>query len=110
FENGGSEEIYMGSADWMPRNLDRRVEILFPVLKDELKDRIRKYMEIQLEDNLKAHVQQPDSTYEKPDRRGKLPVGAQMTFCEMAIAAAKERKKHEEEQSSRVFIPIESHE
>jgi polyphosphate kinase len=111
FENGGSEEIYMGSADWMPRNLDRRVEILFPVLKDELKDRIRKYMEVQLEDNLKAHVQQPDGTYEKPDRRGKLPVGAQMTFCEMAIAAAKEeRKKHEEEQSSRVFIPIESHE
>ena len=111
FENGGSEDIYMGSADWMPRNLDRRVEILFPVLKDELKDRIRKYMEIQLEDNLKAHVLQPDGTYEKPDRRGKLPVGAQMTFCEMATAAAKEeRKRHEEEISSRVFIPIESHE
>ena len=101
----------MGSADWMPRNLDRRVEILFPVLKEELKDRVRKYMEIQLEDNLKAHVQKTDGTYEKPDRRGKIPVGAQQTFCEMAIAAAKEeRKKTEEETSSRVFIPIESHE
>ena len=70
FENGGSEEIFMGSADWMPRNLDRRVEIMFPVLKDELKARIHEYMDIQLEDNLKAHVQMPDGTYEKPDRRG----------------------------------------
>ncbi len=111
FENGGSEEIYMGSADWMPRNLDRRVEIMFPVIREELKDRVRRYMEIQLEDNLKAHVLMSDGTYEKPDRRGKVPVGAQMTFCEMAITAAKEeRKKNEEEISSRVFIPIESHE
>ena len=111
FENGGSEEIYMGSADWMPRNLDRRVEIMFPVVREELKDRVRRYMEIQIEDNLKAHVLMPDGTYEKPDRRGKVPVGSQKTFCEMAIAAAKEeRKKTEEEISSRVFIPIESHE
>lgn len=111
FENGGSEEIYMGSADWMPRNLDRRVEIMFPVIKEELKDRVRRYMEIQLEDNLKAHILMPDGTYEKPDRRGKVPVGAQMTFCEMAIVAAKEeQKKTEEEISSRVFVPIESHE
>lgn len=109
FENDGSEEIYMGSADWMPRNLDRRVEILFPVLREELKDRIRKYMELELEDNLKAHVLQPDGTYEKPDRRGKLPVGSQRALCEMAVAAAKnERKKHEQEETARVFIPIES--
>ena len=109
FENDGSEEIYMGSADWMPRNLDRRVEIMFPVLRDELKDRIRKYMELELEDNLKAHVLQPDGTYEKPDRRGKLPVGSQRALCEMAVAAAKnERKKHEQEETARVFIPIES--
>ena len=59
-------------------HLDRRVEIMFPVLREELKDRIRKYMELELEDNLKAHVLQPDGTYEKPDRRGKLPVGSQM--------------------------------
>ena len=109
FENDGSEEIYMGSADWMPRNLDRRVEIMFPVLREELKDRIRRYMELELEDNLKAHVLQPDGTYEKPDRRGKLPVGSQMALCEMAVNAAKEeRKKKQQDEQARVFIPIES--
>ena len=110
FENDGSEEIYMGSADWMPRNLDRRVEIMFPVVEQELKSRIRHYMELQLEDNLKAHVLQPDGTYEKPDRRGKLPVGSQKALCEMAIAAAKaEHAKSESVTSNRVFIPVESH-
>jgi len=109
FENDESEEIYMGSADWMPRNLDRRVEIMFPVVREELKERIRRYMELELEDNLKAHVLMPDGTYEKPDRRGKLPVGSQKALCEMAVAAAKaERKKVENEVSSRVFIPVES--
>ena len=109
FFNDASPEVYMGSADWMPRNLDRRVEIMFPVLREELKDRIRRYMELELEDNLKAHVLQPDGTYEKPDRRGKLPVGSQMALCEMAVNAAKEeRKKKQQDEQARVFIPIES--
>ena len=81
FENDGVEEIYMGSADWMPRNLDRRVEILFPVVCEALKDRIRNYMELELDDNLKAHVLQPDGTFEKLDRRGKAPVGSQAALC-----------------------------
>lgn len=110
FENDGNEEIYMGSADWMPRNLDRRVEIMFPVIRPELKDRIRRYMELELEDNLKAHVLMPDGTYEKPDRRGKLPVGSQKALCEMAMEAARaEIRKHESVETSRVFIPVESH-
>lgn len=109
FENDGSEEIYMGSADWMPRNLDRRVEIMFPVLREELKARIRHYMELELEDNLKAHVLMPDGTYEKPDRRGKLPVGSQKALCELAVASARaERKKTGSQEISRVFIPVES--
>ena len=107
FENDGSEEIYMGSADWMPRNLDRRVEILFPVLEEPLKERIRRYMELELEDNLKAHVLQPDGTYEKPDRRGKVPVNSQETLCRLAEEAARaERKKWEPRENGRVFIPV----
>ena len=83
----------MGSADWMPRNLDRRVEILFPVLRPELKERVRHIMELELADNMKAHVLMPDGTYEKPDRRGKAPVNSQMIFCEEAIAAAEEERR-----------------
>ena len=93
FENDGAEKIYMGSADWMPRNLDRRVEILFPVACEALKDRIRNYMELELEDNLKAHVLQPDGTFEKPDRRGKAPVGSQAALCALAVKAAEEARK-----------------
>ena len=111
FENDGAEEIYMGSADWMPRNLDRRVEILFPVVCEALKDRIRNYMEMELEDNLKAHVLQPDGTFEKPDRRGKAPVGSQAALCALAVkAAAEARKKNGSETPSRVFIPVERQE
>ncbi len=109
FENGGSEEIYMGSADWMPRNLDRRVEILFPIVDEELKGRVRRYMELELEDNLKAHILQPDGTYEKPDRRGKPPVGSQQAFCEAAVSAAQAayRETAGGVGPSRVFTPIE---
>ena len=111
FENDGVEEIYMGSADWMPRNLDRRVEILFPVVCEALKDRIRNYMELELDDNLKAHVLQPDGTFEKLDRRGKAPVGSQAALCALAVkAAAEARKKNGSEAPSRVFIPVERQE
>ena len=56
FLNDGEEELYMGSADWMPRNLDRRVEILFPVLDDTLKEKVKHILDVELADNTKAHV------------------------------------------------------
>lgn len=109
FENDGCPEIYMGSADWMPRNLDRRVEILFPVMDPELKKRISHYMELELEDNMKAHVMMPDGTYEKPDRRGKLPVNSQQICCEEAVAAAKlQREMDGTMERPRLFVPVES--
>lgn len=99
FENDGSPEIYMGSADWMPRNLDKRVEILFPVEDEKLKEEIMHILEVQLSDNQKAHLLQPDSVidkekdspvkiyggvYKKAERRGKAPVCSQMQFCKEA--------------------------
>ena len=62
----------MGSADWMPRNLDRRVEIMFPVEDEGLKEKVIHILEVELEDNVKAHILQPDGTYEKEDKRGKV--------------------------------------
>ncbi|MCI8317955.1 MAG: RNA degradosome polyphosphate kinase [Lachnospiraceae bacterium] len=105
FQNGGDEEFYMASADWMPRNLDKRVEILFPVESQELREQVRHILQIQLEDNVKAHVLQPDGTYEKIDKRGKLLLCAQDYFCEEAVRTA---QVESEVQKSHVFVPAEA--
>ena len=104
FENDGSPEIYMGSADWMPRNLDKRVEILFPVEDPDLKKEIVHILHTQLADNTKAHLLQPDGLidpekdglvkvyggcYKKADRRGHAAVCSQMQFCKEAKNNAK---------------------
>lgn len=104
FDNDGQYEIYCSSADWMPRNLERRVEILFPVEAQELKEQLYKILEYQLRDNLKAHILQPDGSYDKVDKRGKVLFGSQAAFCEDAIALA-EAAKDKDVQDSRVFIP-----
>lgn len=102
FANDGKSEIYMGSADWMPRNLERRVEILFPVEDERLKGKVMHILEGQLKDNVKAHILQPDGSYEKVDRRGKIRYSSQEAFCEEAIREGEEKK---EQKNSRVFIP-----
>lgn len=109
-ENDGSPEVYMGSADWMPRNLDKRVEIMFPVEDPELKKQVIHILQVQLEDNVKAHVLQPDGTYEKIDKRGKVLVCAQEQFCEEAIAMAKEAAEEagHDVHNTRVFVPAEA--
>ena len=106
FENGGNPEIYMGSADWMPRNLDRRVEIVFPVEDDEIKKEIAHILDLEFRDNVKAHILQADGTYVKTDKRGKVLVNSQMEFCKEATEAAANRKK-DEKAKTRVFIPAE---
>jgi polyphosphate kinase len=64
FANGGEEEIYMGSADWMPRNLYERVEVLVPLRSESLRDRVRhEILNALLADNRKARILLPDTTY-----------------------------------------------
>ena len=104
FLNDGEEELYMGSADWMPRNLDRRVEILFPVLDDTLKEKVKHILDVELADNTKAHVLKPDGEYEKIDRRGKVLVNSQKQFCEEAVAAV---PKTDHVYRESVFVPAE---
>ena len=108
FENGGDGEYYMASADWMPRNLNRRVEILFPVEQPDLKEKTAHILDCLLRDTLKAQILQPDGTYEKIDRRGKELFGAQKNFCEEAERAAKALE--EDILEERVFIPEKHHE
>ncbi|MDC7290146.1 RNA degradosome polyphosphate kinase [Blautia schinkii] len=105
FSNGGSEEIYMGSADWMPRNLDRRVEIVFPVEDEEIKKEIMHILDLEFKDNVKAHILQLDGTYVKQDKRGKALVNSQMEFCWEATEKA--ARKTDTKERTRVFIPAE---
>ena len=104
FYANGSEEIYMGSADWMPRNLDKRVEIIFPVEDEEIKKEVMHILEIQLADNVKAHILQPDGAYEKIDKRGKTLICSQDYFCEEATDRAKVKKEFIDK---RIFVPAE---
>ena len=106
FYNDGEEELYMGSADWMPRNLDRRVEILFPVLDETIQQKVKHILEVELSDTLKAHVLQADGSYEKIDKRGKALISSQLTFCEEAVKEA-EAAVPDHVTQSRVFIPAE---
>lgn len=107
FENGGKAEIYCGSADWMPRNLERRVEILFPVENESLKEKLKHILDGQLKDTEKAHVLNAKGIYEKVDRRGKEIYNSQDAFCEEAVMLAKEKK---DSTNPRVFIPETHHE
>ena len=104
FENGGNYEIYCGSADWMPRNLERRVEILFPVNSPGLKEELLHILECQLKDNVKASELKPDGTYVKPDKRGRSLFQSQEFFCQEAIRKAK-AASDEIAAVSRTFIP-----
>jgi polyphosphate kinase len=71
FANGGEEEIYCGSADWMPRNLIERCEVLFPVKQADLQKRLRaEILAAYLADNTKARLLQPDGEYVRAPRVG----------------------------------------
>ncbi len=102
FQNGGNEEFYMGSSDWMPRNLDRRVEIVFPVEREELKADLKHFLSLELSDTIKSHVLTPEGNYEKPDRRGRSAINSQKELCREARENA---KKRQEKLTGRVFVP-----
>ncbi len=103
FHNDGQPELFMGSADWMPRNLDRRVEILFPVEDETIRKSVCHILEVELADNTKAHILKKGGEYEKIDRRGKTLVNSQDQFCKEAKVKEPKDKRYQE----RVFIPAE---
>jgi polyphosphate kinase len=69
FHNGGDDEVYLSSADWMPRNLDRRVELMFPVLDDALRRRVLGILQSAFADNQRSWRMQPDGSYLRVSRR-----------------------------------------
>lgn len=106
FENAGKPEYYCSSADWMPRNLERRVEILFPVEDPDLQKKIWHILETELQDTQKASIMDEDGEYTKVSRRGKEDLNSQKVFGDEAYAYASEAAR--QVKNSRVFTPEQS--
>lgn len=103
FYNNGKEEWYCSSADWMPRNLDRRVEILFPIEDKDIQARVHEILEIQLQDTIRASQMNSDGTYDRIDLRGKVRFDSQQYFVDQAKANAPKENEYE---TTRVFTPM----
>ena len=88
FANGGDDVVYISSADWMPRNLNERVELMVPIGDDDHKERIKGIFDLLLKDNQKAHIMRSDGTYRKVDKRSKA-VNSQQELLYRAKQAAK---------------------
>ena len=106
FYNNGFEEVYMGSADWMPRNLDKRVEILFPVEDDALKAEVIHILDIQLADNEKARILQKNGTYRRAAKGGHAKLNSQ----KYSVKKQSVRKKNvkSKNKNTHTFEPLHS--
>jgi polyphosphate kinase len=97
FENAGEEEVYLGSADWMPRNLYERVEVIFPVIDELLRERVkREILDAYLADNRKARLLRADGTYERvwqAQGKRKLPAGVASFSAQDFLIAVAEGKQ-----------------
>ncbi len=106
FENGGTPEYYLGSADWMPRNLDRRIEIVFPVHDKDIQKRLQHILDLELSDNVKASVMDENGEYHHPDLRGRKQINSQIIQCEEALKQTKKLSKAKDTDRKK-FIPRE---
>jgi polyphosphate kinase len=85
FHNNGNERIYLSSADWMTRNMEKRIEILFPVISETNKNRIKEILNITLKDNTKTRQQNADGSYQYVERPTHAqPIQSQLQFHEIA--------------------------
>jgi len=105
FYNEGHEDLYLASADWMPRNLNRRVELLFPVEDKECRARVKEVLEVELADTVRTSFLSTDGTYHKLDLRGKQKLDSQQKLLELADEAVEDRHIKEDNQE---FIPKEN--
>ncbi|HIT54594.1 MAG TPA: RNA degradosome polyphosphate kinase [Candidatus Fimivicinus intestinavium] len=103
FENAGDPLLYLGSADLMPRNLDRRVELVFPVEEPKIRARVEAVLAMQLKDTVNARLQGPDAVYRLQERRGKHNVDSQAALLKLAHEREKQSLAQQEE--SERFIP-----
>ncbi|MEI8108007.1 MAG: polyphosphate kinase 1 [Verrucomicrobiota bacterium] len=96
FENAGNPSLYLGSADWMPRNFFRRIEILFPIEDPAIRQRIiHQILELQLADNTKASILDSHGSFSRPlKNKDDIDRGCQNEFMGLALGDSKSRRVH----------------
>ena len=110
FEGNGNEEIYLSSADMMTRNLNRRVEELYPVEQADTKEKAISILDDMWKDNVKARVLVGDH-YERIDNHGEEPFNSQEFFVQRANVESKQTKRQEKSKRhfSNVFETLSRH-
>ncbi len=94
FQHGGREEVFFSSADWMPRNLDRRIELMVPVADPACRRRLLEILQASLSDNVKSWRLLPDGRYERTRRpHGQRAIRSQAELCERAATVARQARK-----------------
>jgi polyphosphate kinase len=93
FFNGGEEEVYLSSADWMPRNLDRRLELMFPVEDKKNKKELIQLLSLYFKDNLKAWTLSPGGEYQKKEAGDDKKFRVQEYLCQKALESEALSKK-----------------
>jgi polyphosphate kinase len=102
FLNGGNEQLFLASADWMTRNLDKRVELMFPVEDADLRGRVLYALRAMFRDNTKARRLTPDGTYQRVARkRGETPFRVQQHLQE----DARDRNMRARDRAGVTFVP-----
>ena len=99
FHNEGQQDLYLASADWMPRNLNRRVELMFPIEDIDCRNRVLEVLDVQLNDTIRAHFMNADGSYHKLDLRGKVKLDSQQKLIDLAEEAVKARNSEIEKLS-----------
>ncbi len=102
FHNEGDSKIYLSSADWMPRNLDRRVELLFPIEEEHVRKEVMKIMEVQFRDVVKAKIKDVHKDYKRIDRRGKEVINSQVYYENRAVKIVSD---FEHDVKQEIFVP-----
>ncbi|MDR1466178.1 MAG: polyphosphate kinase 1 [Treponema sp.] len=97
FANGGVEEVFLSSADWMPRNLERRVELMFPILQEDIRHDAVSTLEAYFKDNCQAHRLKSDGSWERCcPSKGENPFRVQLKLLEKAAKTVNKLKTHTE--------------
>jgi polyphosphate kinase len=107
FKNGGQDEVFISSADWMPRNFHRRVEVMVPILDADIKNRLmNEVLAVSLSDNVKSWALHADGSYAHVVPAGETPIRAQARFMELARERVKEAEAHIRSSARYQFVQV----